>query len=99
MRRHVMKLHQIDVTAAAVIGHFEEVDYAEESRGAGQRGSDVKKTDRFYGIHFDLTFLHFVTAAHFHMRAGPHADAARDVSPANAIPEALGEHHSQSLRL
>jgi len=65
------------------------------SERGGRLGSDIRKTDRLDAIHVDLTFLHFVTTAHFHMRACPDADAARDLSMANATPEAFG----QSLRL
>ena len=54
------------------------------------------KTDWLDGMHFGLTFLNFVTTAHFHTRACPDADAARDVSTANAIPETLGERHRRS---
>lgn len=59
------------------------------SERGGRLGSDIRKTDRLDAIHVDLTFLHFVTTAHFHMRACPDADAARDLSMANATPEAV----------
>ncbi|SRR5579884_3640202 len=94
-----MKPHQINVSAAAVIRHLEEIDHPEESRRAGQLGSDVRKANRLDGIHFDLTFLHFVATTHFHMGTGPDANAARDFATAHALPEALGESHRHSLRL
>src|SRR5581483_1989392 len=94
-----MKPHQINVSAAAVIRHLEEIDHPEESRRAGQLGSDVRKANRLDGIHFDLTFLHFVATTHFSMGTGPKADPAREFRKAQALPEAPGESYRHSLPL
>ena len=92
-----MKTDQINVAASAVIRYLEQIDDAKEPGGARQRRSDIGKANGLNRIHFDFTLLHLVTPTHFHMRTRPDADAASDVAVTDAIPQALGEHHTQSL--
>jgi hypothetical protein len=81
-----------------MVSDLEEINHPKEIRLSRQSGSNVRKTDRLDGVHFDLTFLHPTPPAYLHMRTGPDADTASDFSTTDAIPHALGERHRQPLR-
>jgi len=93
----VVKPNQIDILPFTVLRDLEQIDETQETRLSSQLWSDVRKTNRLDGIHFDLTFLHTVPAAHFDMGAGPDSDAASDFSATNSLPKTLGEDHDESL--
>jgi len=76
-----------------VLRDLEQIDYTQESRLSRQLWSDIRKTDRLYGIHFDLPFLHTVSVTHFDMGTLPDSDAARDFSATNSLAKTLGEDH------
>ena len=92
-----MEADQIDVFAFAVLGDFQQIDEAQETRFARQLRSDVRKADRLDGIDFDLAFFHAVAVADLDVGARPDADAARDFAAADSLAKALGEHHEKSL--
>jgi hypothetical protein len=92
-RAHVMKADQVNVPAPTVVGHLQEIDNPKKSRLLRQLGSNVRKTNRLDGVHFDLAFFHPVPSAYPHVRTCPDADTAGDFSTTNAIPQALGKHH------
>jgi hypothetical protein len=93
-----MKAHQVNVPASTVVSDPEEIDNPKETRLSRQLGSNVRKTDRLDGVHFDLAFLHPIAPAYLHMRMCPDADTASDFSTTNAISQTLGERHCQPLR-
>ena len=71
-----METNQIDVFAAAVFGHFEEIQHAKKTRRLRQLGSDVRKTDLFNRVDFNLACLvEPVTITHFDMRMSPYSHA------------------------
>ena len=80
-----------------MLGHFEEIDEAQETGLSSQLRRNVGKTDGLDGVDFDLAFFHAVTRAGFDVRAGPEADTASDLAAADALAEALGELHEQRL--
>jgi len=88
-----MKPNQIDILASAVLCDLEQIDDAEESRRTRQLGRDVWKTDRFDGIHFDLTFFHSIAVADFDVGAGPDPHAAGDCAATNSVAQTFGENH------
>lgn len=92
-----MEADEIDLFAAAVFSDFEQVDDAEKTGFAGKLGCDVGEADGLDRIHFDFTFFHGVAPAGFCAWAFPDANAARDVSAANTVTEAPGEHHGREF--
>ena len=92
-----MKPDQIDILSSTVLGDFEEIDDAQESRLASQRWSDIRKTDRLDRVHFDLTFFHAVTVAHFDVGTHPDSDTAGDFSSTNSIAQPPGKRHEESV--
>src|ERR1700679_2550569 len=56
-RTHIVESNQVDIFAFTVLGDLEQIDDTQESRLARQCWSDIRKTDRRDGIHFDLTFF------------------------------------------
>src|ERR1035441_10679471 len=87
----------IDFLAFTVLRHFEQIDDSQESRLARQLPSDIRQTDWLDRIHFDLTFFHTIPVADFDVGPHPYSDAASDLSAANSVAQALGEHHEESL--
>lgn len=92
-----MKANEVNLFAAAVPGHFQQVENAEEARFASQLRGDIREANGLDRIHFDLAFFHAIAAALFYAGALPDADAAGNVSTTNPITEALGEHHGGEL--
>ena len=92
-----MEPNQIDIFAFTVLRNLEQIDDTQETRLSRQLWSDGQKTDRLYGIHLDLTFVHAVPGAHFDVGAGPDSDAASDFSSTDSIAKTLGEDHDESL--
>ncbi len=71
-----METNQINVFTAAVFGHFQEIQHAKKTRGLRQLGSDVRKTDLFNRVDFNLACLiEPVTVTHFDMRPHPYSHA------------------------
>ena len=93
----VVEADEVDVFAVAVFGDFEQVDEAEEAGGAGELRGDVGEADEVDGVDFDFAFFHAVPVADDHMGARPDADAAGDFAAADALAEAFGEGHGESL--
>ena len=92
-----MKSNQVDILAFTVLGDFEQINQAQESRLARQRRGDIGKTDRRNGIHFDLTFLHTIPVAGDNMGPRPYSDTAGDFSSTNSIAKPLGKRHETSV--
>jgi hypothetical protein len=57
-----------------MVSDLEEIDNPKETRLSSQLGSNVRKTDRLDGAHFDLAFLHPIPPAYLHMRTCPDVD-------------------------
>ena len=93
-----MEVNQVDLLSPAVFGYFEQVQDSQKAGGASQLWSDVGQADGLDGVYFDLAFFHGVTLADADVRAGPEADGAGDFAAADAIAQALGEDHGESLR-
>jgi hypothetical protein len=93
-----MEPNQIDILAFTVLRDLEKIYDAQETGLSRQLWSDVQKTDRLNGIHFNLTFVHTVPGAHGDVGASPDSDAASDFSATNAIAKALAEDHDGILR-
>jgi hypothetical protein len=90
--------NQINILPLTVLRDLEQIDETQETGFSRQLWSDVRKTNRLDGIHFDLAFVHPVPGSHFHVRANPDSDAAGDFSATNSIAKTLSEYHSESLR-
>ena len=92
-----MKPNQVNILARTMLRDLQQIDHTQEPGLSRQRWSYLQKSDRLDRIHFDLTFLHTVPATNPDMRPLPDSNAARDLSPANALAKPLGEHHEESL--
>ena len=90
-----MEANQIDPVAAAVLGHFEEVEDAEKPGFASQGRRDIGQPDGLDRIHLDFAFLHPVAATDFDVRPRPDTDGASDLSSADSLPETLGKEHGE----
>lgn len=88
-----MEPDQIDIVASAVLGHLQEIENAQESRGACQLRRDVRKANRLDGIYDDRALLHPVAFADSDMRPRPDAHTACDFPEPHALPQPLGEYH------
>jgi hypothetical protein len=97
-RAYVVETNQKNVSAFAVVRDLEQIDDAEETRLSRQLRCNIWKADRLDGVHFNVTFLHGIPAAHFNVRAGPDSDATRNLSTTDALSEALGKYHEESLQ-
>jgi hypothetical protein len=97
VRTHIVESNQVNIFAFTVFRDLEQIYDTQESGLARQCWSDIRKTDRLDGIHFDLTFLHAVPVAHFDMGPRPDSDTASDFSSTNSLAKPLGEHHEESL--
>jgi len=93
-----VKVDQVDVLALAVFGDFEQVQNSQEAGGAGQLWSDIGQADGLDGVDFDLTFFHGVALADADAWAVPDTDGAGDFAAADAVAEALGDDHEESVR-
>jgi len=91
--RDVVKADEVDVLASTMLSDFEEVEYAEEAGGLGERGRDVGQADGFDGVDLDLAFFHAVAATDANLQTHPDTDGAGDFAGADAFAEALGEVH------
>jgi hypothetical protein len=94
-----VETHEKNVSTSAVVCDFEQIDDAEETGLSRQLRCDIGKADGLDGVHFNVTFLHGIPAAHFDVRTGPDSDATRNLSATNSLAEALGKHHEESLHL
>jgi len=94
---HVVKPNQVDILAFTVFRDLEQIDDTQEIRLSRQLWSDIRKTDRLNGVHFDLTFFHTVSAADSDMGTRPYADAASDFSTTNSFAKALAEDIIQEI--
>ena len=94
-----MESDQIDVFAATVSCHLEEVGHIFETRTSRQLWSDVGHSDRLNRIHFDLTLVHAVAPANLDVGMGPYSDTAGDGASSHSLSEPLRENHAASLRL
>lgn len=88
-----MEPYQVDVVAATMSGHGQQIPYTIESRLASQILGDVVGLDRLDGVHDDVSVVHGVAAAGLDVRPRPDADAATDPAAPNAVPKGLREHH------
>ena len=92
-----MEPNQIDILAFTVLRDFKQIEDTQETRLSRQLWSDIRKTDWGDRIHLDLTLFHAVAGAHVDVGTRPYSDAARDVSAANSLAQALREDHEGSL--
>ena len=92
-----MEPDQIDVLALTVFRDLQEIEDAEETGFARQLRSDIRETDRFDRIHFDLALVHTVPSTDFDVGTHPYPDAAGDFSATNSLAQAPGESHDKSL--
>ena len=95
--RHVVEPNEINILAFTVLRDLEQINDAHESRLARQCWGDIRKTDRLNRIHFDLTFFHTVSVAHYDVGTHPHSDTAGDFSSTNSIAKSLGKRHEMSV--
>src|SRR6267142_3190115 len=94
-----MEANQVDVVTAAVTGGLHQVLRTGETRIARQFVGDVRLPDRGYRIHHDVSLVHRVSTAHFHVEPLPDADAAPDSPAANAVAKTFREHHDEAVTL
>jgi len=99
LRWDVVEADQVDILSFTVLGNFEQIDYAQETRLARELRGDVRQADGFDRVDLDLTLLHLVTAAGGHPWTGPETDGRRDFSAPNTGAQPLGEGHSVSLEI
>ena len=92
-----MEPDQIDVLALTVFRDLQKIEDAKETGFARQTRSDIRETDPFDRIHFDLALVHTVPSTDFDMGTRPYPDAAGDFSATNSLPQAPGESHDKSL--
>ena len=92
-----MEADEVDPIAFAVLRYLQQVDDSEEAGFTCQLGRDVRQTDRLDGVNFDLALFHLIAGSSLDVGTRPDADAAGDFSTANALAEALCEHHDESL--
>jgi hypothetical protein len=88
-----MKPDQIDILAFTVLGHFEQIDDAQETGFDRQLMMDVIERDLLDGIDLDLTFLHRVALADLDLGAHPDANATGDGPAPYTLAKAFGEKH------
>jgi hypothetical protein len=86
---------QVDLLAPAVLRDLQQVYHSPEARLSRELRSDVREAHRQDRIHLDSTFLHAVAVSDLDVGPRPYSDAARDVSTANSVAQALGEEHSK----
>lgn len=89
-----MKADEIDVRAAAVLCHREEIADALEAAVARERGGDVVPGDRLDRIYFDLPILHPVSPACGDAGLVPDANAGGDRAGTDGLAEVLHEEHA-----
>jgi hypothetical protein len=82
-----------------VLRYFEQVEDTQKSRLARQFWRNIRKSDRFDGVHLDLAFPYSVSDTHCDVRTHPDSDTARDLSATDSLAKTLGEHHAESLIL
>src|SRR5262245_44358413 len=93
LRADIVEVDQIDVAAAAVPCHLEQVDDPQESRTPRQIAGDVGKRDRLDRVDDDVPVFHRIDAADLDVRPLPNPHAAGDPALAHAGAKALREHH------
>jgi hypothetical protein len=49
-----VKAYELDILASAVLRYFEQVEATQKSRLARQIWRNIRKSDRFDGVHLDL---------------------------------------------
>jgi len=92
-----MESDEIDILALSVFRDFEQIQDTKEARCQCQLRGNVRKTDLFDGIHFNLTLVHAISRTHFDVRMHPDSDATRYLSETNSVPEPFGKNHRASL--
>jgi len=88
---------QIDVLPPAVLCNLKQIEDAKESRLERQRRGNIRKSDRFDGVHLDLAFFHTVPRTNFDVGAHPESDTASDLSATNSLAKAFRERHENTL--
>lgn len=81
-----------------MFGHFEQVENTQKTRCARQFRRDIRETDRLDRVHFNLAFVHPVTAAHFDVRLRPDAHGARNLSAPDSLTKAFRKKHAETER-
>src|SRR5271167_4363419 len=94
---HIVKPHQINILAPAVLGDFEQVQHTQKPRLPCQLRSNIRKPDRLDRIHLDLALAHAVPPAHLHMRTHPDPHAARNLAAPNPLAQPPCKHHGEIL--
>src|SRR5262245_21043224 len=88
-----MKPNQVDLLSSSVFRDLQQIKDTKEPRLAREFGRDIREADGFDRIHDDLTTVHRIASADFHVRSHPDADAAGDLSFSNTFAQAFGEKH------
>ena len=86
-----MEPNQVDVLAAPVFGHFEEVCDAVKAAGAREIRSNVGEGDRDDRVNFNRPFFHPISLAHRYVWPAPYANARRNFAGSNSVAEIFHE--------
>ena len=88
-----MEPDQVDVVAAAMFRHLQQVLDAVEPRFAGQIVGDVFERHRLNRVHDDVAVVHPVATTGLDAGGLPDANAASDSPAPDSFAKAFGEHH------
>jgi hypothetical protein len=89
--RHIVEADEKNPLPAAMLCDFQQIEHPQEAGLARQLRRDVRETDRFDRVHYDLSTIHRIAPAHSDVRTQPEAHAARDIPISDTFTQALGE--------
>ncbi len=82
----VVEANQVNILSFPVLRNLEKIQNAQKTRRLGQRGSDIRETDRLYRIDFNLPLIvHSVAAPHFDVGTQPDPNTAGNFSTAHTL--------------
>ena len=92
-----MEPDQVHIVTGAVPRNLEQVVHTIEPRLACQFIGDIRDTNRFDRIDYDLSFVHAVTAARLDVGPRPDPDAARNPAAPDSFSNSFRKNHCTLL--
>jgi hypothetical protein len=86
-----VKVDEVDVLAAPVLGHLHQIVDVAEPALARELRRDIIEGDRHDRVDLDLAVFEGVAFARRHPRTNPHPDAAGDRAAADSIAQIFRE--------
>ena len=90
-----MELNQVHLVAASVSCDLQQIIHAFKPGFAGQIVRDVGDGNRHNRIHYDVAFIHLVTATYLYMGTLPDTNAAFDYPEPDSRAKTFGKHHME----